>query len=206
MTTRYELRDITARILKGATPAGPRVFTPGDLPTWDGEYPVIRVYSPRERRTSKGKGGSALYDVIATIRIVLTVQAPPDATTWGQMEVEGLLEPIEQQLLQLLVNNPELRTRTSQFSEIDSQAVFSADGLENLGELQLDIDMDFDAGPESSWNPGAPPLTEVAVAFELWDPATTRQQKAETLAQLGEDVLGGSGPEIGLLIPLTPPT
>src|SRR5260363_273273 len=53
MLMRAHFREQAVATLKAAhTTAGQNVFSPRDWPTWRGEYPLILVHTPRERKAS----------------------------------------------------------------------------------------------------------------------------------------------------------
>ena len=127
MTTTAELRALGVSALAGATNAGNNVFSPLDLPTWSGDYPILFVTTPDEDSESLGRNGAPQFTVTATSRVVARVE---------QIKVVVINYTPRMQLLQQL---PYYRTRMD----------VKAEGEQHLGEVVVDIGLEFYQGPET---------------------------------------------------------
>lgn len=169
MTTKAELRDLTAGILMGQTVAGDQVYTPSDWPTWSQEYPVILVRAPHEEKESLGRA-TVEFTVVATIQIVARVELFADVADLGGEVAEEALEQLGRRIERLVINNPVLMTRLQQFSFVRSRQGFSAEGEKHLGELTVEIGMEFYQGPEDFFDLQAPDLLELDVHLDTGRP------------------------------------
>ncbi|UHH28297.1 phage tail protein [Pseudomonas veronii] len=169
MTTTSELRQITAEALKAGTTAGDNVFAARTWPTWSGSYPIIWIHSPAEEKESLGRQGGPQFTVTATIRISARVQlkALPKNAAAGAMILA--LEDLQRQIERALINFPPLMSRLQQFPFIRSEMADSDEGDQSIGELVMDVGMEFYQGPEDFYQlegPSVPapfdPAAEVA--------------------------------------------
>lgn len=165
MTTTSELRQITAEALKVGTTAGGNVFAARTWPTWSGSYPIIWVHSPAEDKESLGRQGGPQFTVTATIRISARIQLKALPKNAAAAAMILALEEIQRQIERALINFPPLMSRLQQFSFIRSEMVESDEGDQNLGELVMDVGMEFYQGPEDFY------LLEGPLVPELFDPA-----------------------------------
>ena len=148
MTTTSELRQITAEALKVGTAAGNNVFAARTWPTWSGSYPIIWVHSPAEDKESLGRQGGPQFTVTATIRISARIQLKALPKNGAAAAMILALEGIQRQIERALINFPPLMSRLQQFPFIRSEMVESDEGDQSLGELVMDVGMEFYQGPE----------------------------------------------------------
>ena len=148
MTTTSQLRQIAAEALKGKTAAGDNVFAARNWPTWNDSYPIIWLHSPEEDKESLGRNGGPQFNVTATIRITarLQLKALPRNAAAGAMILA--LEDMQRRIEMALINFPPLMTRLQQFPFIRSRMDEDGEGEQNLGELVMDVGMEFYQGPE----------------------------------------------------------
>jgi len=170
MTTTSQLRQITAEALKGKTPAGDNVFSARTWPTWNGSYPIIWLHAPEESKESLGRNAPQ-FTVTATIRISarLQLKALPRNAAAGAMILA--LEDMQRQIEMALINFPPLMTRLQQFPFIHSRMDEDGEGEQNLGELVMDVGMEFYQGPEDFYPleepEPIPPFDPVAVVASI---------------------------------------
>lgn len=148
MTTTSELRQITAEALKTGTSAGNNVFAARTWPTWNGSYPIIWLHAPEEDKDSLGRQGGPQFTVTATIRISarLQVKALPDNASAAAMILA--LEDMKRQIEMAVINFPPLMSKLQQFPFIRSHMREDGEGEQNIGELVMDVGMEFYQGPE----------------------------------------------------------
>ena len=167
MTTTSELRQITAEALKVGTTAGSNVFAARTWPTWSGSYPIIWIHSPAEEKESLGRQGGPQFTVTATIRISARVQLKALPKNAAAAAMILALEEIQRQIERALINFPPLMSRLQQFPFIRSEMVESDDGDQNIGELVMDVGMEFYQGPEEFYQIQTDPLHELNVTSDL---------------------------------------
>lgn len=169
MTTTSELRQITAEALKVGTTAGGNVFAARTWPTWSGSYPIIWVHSPAEDKESLGRQGGPQFTVTATIRISARIQLKALPKNAAAAAMILALEEIQRQIERALINFPPLMSRLQQFPFIRSEMVESDEGDQSLGELVMDVGMEFYQGPEDFYPMEEaevqPPFDPVAESF-----------------------------------------
>lgn len=176
MTTAASLRALAVTALTGATSAGNNVFSILDWPTWNGSYPVIYMQTPMEEGASQGPNGAPQFTVTGTLRINARVQTPAQANGAGAASALVALENLQQQILVALINNPDLMGQLQQFPFYRAEKKVDGDGAQNLGELVLDIGMEFYQGPEDFYPITGTPIEEMTVDADLtnvYDPSGT---------------------------------
>ncbi|MTK12702.1 MAG: ABC transporter permease [Clostridiaceae bacterium] len=174
-TTTPVLLKLVQTVLTGATAAGSNVFVPGDFPTWEGEYPVLLVQAPHERKESQGNGGIN-YDVTSTIRITGRVSAPAQAGDIGALVAEDAAWALARQIEMAVINQYQVMLPLEEMPFIDTQIKVSAEGREHFAEIVMDIGMKFYQGWEAFAPQQAAPLEEVTVTTDLtniFDPTGT---------------------------------
>ena len=84
MTTSVDLRLLAVDALKDATTAGANVYSPRDLATWDGDYPMLVVTAPQE--DGQGWGASVRRSSMSQRRCVFwgAYSGPLKKTIWQQ--------------------------------------------------------------------------------------------------------------------------
>ena len=158
---RAMLRDIAITALKGKpTLADQRVFSPNDAPTWDGEYPMIIVRTPQERKESLSRGPPQ-FNVVATLQVTARLEG---ATA---EEAEAKLEVMAEQIECTLINDYELTRKIQQFSFVDTRMDFSGEGQAHLGQLTVNIGLEFFQGPEDFAPIEAVPIEEMEITADM---------------------------------------
>lgn len=171
MTTTSQIRQIAAEALKANTAAGNNVFAARTWPTWNGSYPIIWLHSPEEHKESLGRNGGPQFTVTATIRITARIQlkALPRNAAAGAMILA--LEAMQREIEMALINFPPLMSRLQQFPFIRSSMDEDGEGEQHLGELVMDVGMEFYQGPEDFYPleepPPVPPFDPVVEAANV---------------------------------------
>lgn len=148
MTTTSELRLLAVEGLMGKTLAGTRVYSARTMATWKGEYPMLYLHSPIEDMESLGRNGGPQFTVTSTLAISARVQEKNLPRNGGAALVLLDLETIQHQIKMALINYPPLMSRLQQYPFIRSEMHESGEGESDLGELVMQIGMEFYQGPE----------------------------------------------------------
>jgi len=181
MTTSAMLRQIAVDALLGKTDAGNKVFSPRDIATWDGEYPMLVVTAPDEDGESTGRHGAPTFTVITTLHVHARVQRPAGRDDVGAVQAQSDLELLREQIKAALINFTPLMRLLQHYPFFRSQIQVGAsdgDTDKHLGSLQLQLGMEYIQGPGDFYNPPATPLEGV----------DTRVPSAEGSPQLGTDI------------------
>lgn len=178
MTTATQLRQIAVDILKGATDAGQSVYSPRDWATWEEDYPDLLVTLPEEAGESLGRNGAPHFNVVATLRITARVCAATRENDLGAVDALVALERIREQIKAALINHPVLMRQLQQYAGWHAKTEVTANGGNHLGELTIDLDLEFFQGPDDFYQPDATPLTETRMDLSL---ATGRGSVSSTL-------------------------
>lgn len=167
MTQSADLRTTAQAQLIGRTDAGSNVYSPLDRPTWGGNYPVIFLTTPEENKESLGPNGAPQFTVTATLRATARVQENQQKDDAGAAAAMVQLERMQKQIEQALINNPALMSVIEQYAFVRCANIVSGEGEVHLGELVMDIGLQFYQGPEDFFPIQTNPLTEVTVDADL---------------------------------------
>lgn len=151
MTTTADLREIAVAALRGATACGDSVFSPRDLATWEGEYPLLIVTAPEEDGESSGRHGAPLFTVTATLHVHARVQRPAGRNDIGAIQAQADLEVMREQIKAALINYTPLMRQLQHYPFFRSQMQVGTaeDSAMHQGSLQLQLGMEFVQGPDS---------------------------------------------------------
>ncbi len=167
MTTSADLRQAVVTALAGATDAGANVFSALDWPTWDGQYPVLYIQVPSEDKESLGRQGGQQFTVTLTLSISARVRVAPSKNGVGAAAAVVALEKIQRQVEVALINNPTLTRQTQQMPFVRSTMKVDGSGSQDLGELVMDVGLEFYQGPEDFYPIPADPLERLTVDADL---------------------------------------
>jgi hypothetical protein len=160
MTTSRDLRELAVQglLALNATDAGPNVYSPRTWATWDGNYPMLLVQTPDEDGQGWGPHGPPAFTVTTTLRITARAQAPARTDDQAAVIVEEQLEILREQIKAALVNYPPLMSLLQQYPWFRSSMQPSGEGANPIGQMVLDIGLEFVQGPHDFYQPPAVPL------------------------------------------------
>ncbi|HZR87891.1 MAG TPA: hypothetical protein VFB02_13865 [Bradyrhizobium sp.] len=175
LTTTAILVDLTVQALLAAdTDAGERIYTPGDWPTKTGTFPVLLVQGIREQKESIGRG-TIEFTVVSTIRITARTSAPGAPDDQGGEDAEEKLWRLQRQI-ECAVINADWRIgsaqRLSQYPSVRSQLAMNSEGQVQVGELLMEIEMEYYQGPEAFYPVPTAPLDEITAQVVMPDHTT----------------------------------
>ena len=162
-TTTQTLVDLVVTLLDGATDAGESVYSPGDWPTYAGEYPFIRVRGVAEEKESLGRFSPSEFWTTSTVQLVARVSSPALISDGGATANEVALWALQRQIEVAVINAPAIARIVQNFPKVRSRVGFNSDGEEHLAELVMEIDLEYFQGADDFAQPNAVPLTTVAV-------------------------------------------
>src|SRR5260364_362312 len=153
MLMRAHFREQAVATLKAAhTTAGQNVFSPRDWPTWRGEYPLILVHTPRERKASITRG-------------------IPQFNTTLWLAVSARVETLGAQIEAALLTDFNLISQLQHIAFVDTRIEVNAQSKGHLGEVQIDFGLEFyevfDPVTQSPVQPIATPLEGIDVQHAL---------------------------------------
>ena len=151
----------------GATIAGNNVFSVLDWSTWSGSYPLIFLQTPTEEKESLGRQGAPQFTVTSTLRIDARVTAPAQVNGAGAAAALAQLEVFQQQIEIALINYPPLMQLIQCVPFVRVKMDVNAEGAQNLGEMVMDMGLEFYQGPEDFYPIHTDPLTEITVDADL---------------------------------------
>ena len=149
VTTSDDLLQLTYQAVLNVTDAGSRVFKPGDWPSQDEQYPLIKMRLIHEARTSLGRGGAIDFLTVVTIRITGEVSAPATIDDAGATGAESALWRLKRQIEVAIVNSYPLTAKIQNIPALVSQLDFSSEGATHLAGVRIDLQLEFYEGPES---------------------------------------------------------
>lgn len=171
MTTSRDLRELAVQglLAAGATSAGANVFSPRTWSTWNGNYPVLLVQTPEEEGESWGRNGAPAFTVTTTLRVTARAQSAAAINDAGAVVVEEQLETMREQIKAALVNYPPLMRLLQQYPFFRSHLDVPKEGTRPIGELVLDIGLEFVQGPGDFYPVPAVPLTGIDLTVKVPD-------------------------------------
>lgn len=190
MTTSDQLGDLIQKALKGKTIAGDNVWQPRDYPATPALFPLIFVNSPKEHKQSQGPNAPA-YDVATTFRLVGRVKGKAPAGALTAAAVQTALGILQRQIERAVINDYDLFQKISQITTVDSEQMITAEGEQNVGEVTMDMVLEFYQGTEDFAPIPSNPIAEIALYADLLDVA---------------DLLGTYTPPFDYPVPAAPRT
>lgn len=145
------------------TDAGARVYSPGDWPTQQQQYPLLKVRIAREHKQSLGRGGGPQFTVTATIRIIGEVSAQVEVKDAGAEAAQAALWALHRQVEVAVIGSYPLEQQIQQIASIDAQLSFNSDAETHLAGIQIDLALEFYQGPEDFAPIESEPLEEIHV-------------------------------------------
>lgn len=175
MTTTTDLVTLTVQALTGKTNAGANVFNPRDWPTWDGTYPVVLVSAPKEDGESLGRNAPQ-FTVTTSMHIEARLQAGATDSDASATSLLGSLQDMREQVKQAVINYPPLMSVLQQYPYYRSNIMTDPSGDQHLGQMVLEIGMEFYQGPEDFYPINPVPLNEIDLhvdSVNIFDPNGT---------------------------------
>src|SRR5260363_49325 len=165
MLMRAHFREQAVATLKAAhTTAGQNVFSPRDWPTWCGEYPLILVHTPRERKASITRG---IPQFNTTLWLAVSARVETHSAEAAYADLETLGAQIEAALL----TDFNLISQLQHIAFVDTRIEVNAQSKGHLGEVQIDFGLEFyevfDPVTQSPVQPIATPLEGIDVQHAL---------------------------------------
>ncbi|KFX64261.1 hypothetical protein KBK24_0121745 [Burkholderia sp. K24] len=149
-----------------ATDAGTNVFSPRTWATWDGTYPMLLVQTPDEDGQSWGPHGPPAFTVTTTLRVTARAQAAAQTDDQAAAIVEEQLESLREQIKAALINYPPLMSLLQQYPFFRSTLQPSGEGQSPIGQLVLDIGLEYVQGPRDFYLPAVVPLQGIDVVVQ----------------------------------------
>jgi hypothetical protein len=151
------------------TQAGARVYEPRDWPTWDNQYPVLLISAPRERKESLGRNAPK-FTVVTTVRVSARASSAASADDGNAGVVQATLWAMQRQIEVAIINAYTVQLPIQQILSVESQLTFDSSGEKHLGELLIDLDLEFYQGTNDFAPIPSAPLELVGVTFTDFPP------------------------------------
>lgn len=166
------LRNLVVTAIKAAaTDAADRVYSPRDWPTFSAMYPVLLVQTPYEEKFSEGRNAPQ-FTTVTTVRITGRVDALDDNDLTGAARAEAALETLREQIETAVINSYELTRQIQQFKHVRSQIEVNSDGDCHIGQLTMEMDLEYYQGPEDFHAIAADDLEQISVTLKEPDGTT----------------------------------
>ena len=165
------VRELVAVALKGRTNAEDRVYSPRDWPTTGTEYPCIIVQTPFDHKRSLGRNVpqfNTVTTVLVTGRLEAFDSEDSDAAD-GAIKAELALEALREQIERAVINSYDLTRQIQQFLEIKSTIEINAEGEGHLGQLLVELQIEYYQGPEEFYPVDGDPLTGIDINIQQPD-------------------------------------
>lgn len=181
MTTSRDLRELAVQGLLAQNPvslatnvtdAGENVFSPRTWATWNGTYPMLLVQTPDEDGESWGPNSAPAFTVTTKLRVTARAQASAQTDDQAAVIVEEQLENLREQIKAALINYPPLMSLLQRYPYFRSTIDVSGVGSEPIGEMVLDIGLEFVQGPHDFYQPPVTPLEGIDLTVQEPDGTT----------------------------------
>lgn len=174
---------VVAAIKAGDTDAGTRVYSPRDWPSFTEDYPLILVQTPFEEKVSEGRNAPQ-FTTTTTVRITGRLEAIDDNELTGATLAEAALEELKEQVERSVINSYELTKQIQQFKHVRSRIDVNSDGDCHIGQLVIEMDLEFFQGPEDFYDIQTTALEQINVTLKepdgTTDPAITINFESST--------------------------
>lgn len=175
-TTPEVLADLVVAALLGKTVAAAAVHPCRDWPTKLDDLPMIVLDMPSEAKTSLGNAGYPSFNSVATIPIHGRVTAKAGAGDAGANAVRAALAILKRQIEVAVINDPAIMKLIQQFPFVRSRMGVSSEGAQHVGEVIVEVGMEYFQGDEDFAQPEVSDLEALQVYADLlnvFDPSKT---------------------------------
>lgn len=165
---RVEFQEMIVANLKAAhTAAGDKIFAVFDFPTESYEYPIIIVHEPTrtplETKQSLGPNApqfttTAIYQIEARLEGI------------DKTEVNNALNVLDEKIKRALINDYSLTRKIQQFASVETYKDFNTDGKNCLGQISVNLSLEFYEGPEDFASIDADDLDGINVTIDTQSP------------------------------------
>lgn len=161
------LRELAVKALKGNTLAEHRVYSPRDWATRDNAYPLLLVQTVYEEKFSKGRNAPQ-FDTVTTLQIAARLEEfdgvlDDDGAMKAQLNLERLKEEIER----AVINSYDITRATQQFKHVRSQLNLNPEGEGHIGQLVIQMDIEYFQGPDDFYPIGGDELQAVYLEVNM---------------------------------------
>lgn len=166
-----KVRELVVASLKGKTNAEDRVYSPRDWPTTGAEYPCIIVQTPFDEKHSLGRNVPQ-FNTVTTVLITGRLEefdSEGSETADGAIRAELALEALREQIYRAVINSYDLTRQIQQFIEIKSTIVINSEGEGHIGELLVELKIEYYQGPEEFYPVDADPLIGIDINVQMPD-------------------------------------
>lgn len=144
MHRRTTIRKAIAKILKGKTAAGDRVFTNQSTPSWDGELPCIKLYPRSEDATEFATAPRELKRIIE-LSVEIKVSGPEDPES-EKPTVEDQLDDLCEQIECELSRDDTVNNTADDIILTATEFEFDGSGALPIGSARLTYSVTYHQG------------------------------------------------------------
>lgn len=162
--------DPAANPLVYRTDAGANVFRPGDWPAQDGQYPLLKARITSEFKQSLSRSGAPEFNVTTTVRVEAQVSAPAAVGDAGAAAAEAALWRLARQVEVAVIGSYPLTQLIQRIASVSTQLAYSSDGETHLSGAQIDLAIEWFAGPDCFAPPPYDDLTSAQVTIPNYPP------------------------------------
>ncbi|HHL0959920.1 TPA: ATP-binding protein [Serratia marcescens] len=167
-----ELRALAVKALMGKTLAAQRVYAPRDWSTRDDDYPLLLVQTLYEEKYSLGRNAPQ-FNTVTTLQIAARIAEFDGEFDDGAMKAQLQLETLKEEIERCLINSYELTRQIQQFKQVRSKIDLNATGDGHIGQLLVEMDIEYYQGPEYFYPIEAEPLKGVDIRLAMPDGTVT---------------------------------
>ena len=185
------LADVVCQLMKAGGVANGNVDGVRAWPLQPEQLPHAQLVLPEEKKRRIGGRITGLqFNVLATLPIVFTVQAPADVDEAGAAAARAELLALQRKFETTVLGAPALMSLIQSITFVDTQARVDGRGEFIAGQSVVMLGLEFYQGPEAFYVPQLVPLAEVDV-FDRNADGTAGEERLSLVFE--QDPTTGSG-------------
>ena len=164
MTTADQLLELVQQALTVApdtTIAGAKVYLPRDWPIQLNDFPVLLLQMTQEDKESLGRQGAQQFTTTLTVRITGHVAAKAAAADGGAGVAEAALWALKRQIELAVICFTPIERQIQQIAFVRSSVGIDSSGAQHVGQLRVEMGLEFYEGPENFYPPEVDDLDEL---------------------------------------------
>lgn len=156
MLYRVELREAAAKLLSGATDAGPNVFSKRALPLAQDALPAIYLSAPSDTARSTGRNAPEFVRLAQLNVDAMVSCGTPEAT-------QDALDDLTEQIELLIMQDVTFQSMLTQVTDITTRQEVTSDNADYIGKVRLAFSLEY----IEEFSPAGTPITGLDLQIQV---------------------------------------